>query len=135
MAYYIPQSTVTNLLHVKVSAQSTHFRTKMAHIIITAKTLYVRIHKAYSQAGNDTFRVENEMILNFNSYPVPQAHKEKSVVTTKELFSTLPKRDVLKLKTMNKSIHKIIHFISNTCRPIIEIMYLRLQMRSVGYHS
>jgi hypothetical protein len=57
-----------------------------------------------------------KMILNCNSYPVSLEHKGKSVVTTEELFSTLQKRDVLKLKTMNKSIHKIIHFISNSCR-------------------
>ena len=77
-----------------------------------------------------------KMVLNFNSYLVLPGHKEKPVTTTKELFSTLLKRHVVKLKTMNKSIYKIIHFLYQTAAdPVIEIMYLRLQMKSVRYHS
>lgn len=75
------------------------------------------------------------MVLNFNSYLVLPKHKGKSV-TTEGLFSTLLKRHVLKLKTMNKSIYKIIHFLYQTAAdPVIEIMYLRLQMKSVRYRS
>lgn len=77
-----------------------------------------------------------KMVLNVNSDPVSQGQKGKSVTTTEELFSTLLKRHVLKLKTMNKSIYKIIHFLYQTAAdPVIGIMYLRLQMKSVRYHS
>lgn len=76
------------------------------------------------------------MVLNFNSYLVLPKHKGKSVTTTEGLFSTLLKRHVLKLKTMNKPIYKIIHFLYQTAAdPVIEIMYLRLQMKSVRYRS
>lgn len=51
-----------------------------------------------------------KMVLNFNSYLVLLGHKGKAVMTTEELFSSLLKRHVLKLKPMNKSIYKIIHF-------------------------
>lgn len=77
-----------------------------------------------------------KMVLNFNSYLILPGHKRKSVTTTKELFSTLLKKHVLKLKTMNKSTYKMIHFLYQTAAdPVIEIMYLRLQMKSVRYHS
>lgn len=77
-----------------------------------------------------------KMVLNFNPYLVLPVHKRKSVTTTEELFSTLLKKHVLKLKTMNKSTYEIIHFLYQTAAdPVIEIMYLRLQMKSVRYHS
>lgn len=76
-----------------------------------------------------------KMVLNFNSYPASPGHKG-IYVATEELFSILLKRHVLKLKTMNKSIYKITHFLHQTAvDPIIEITYLRLQMKSVRYHS
>lgn len=63
------------------------------------------------------FQAQSENNSDFNFYPISPEHKGKSVPTTEELFSTLLKRDVLKLKTMKKSTHKIIRFTSNSCRP------------------
>lgn len=79
------------------------------HFIIKFEQFYVRIHSELKQAMPFSGH-KMEMVLNINSYPVSQGHKGKSVTTTEELFSTFLKRHVLKLKTMNKSIHEIIHF-------------------------
>lgn len=77
-----------------------------------------------------------KMVLNFNSYLVLPEHKRKSMTTTEELFSTLLKRHILKLKTVKKIYLQNNSFLYQTAAdPVIEIMYLRLQMKSVRYHS
>lgn len=76
-----------------------------------------------------------KMVLNFNSYLVLPGHKRKSV-TNEELFSTLLKRYILKLKNHEKIYLQNNSFLYQTAAdPVIEIMYLRLQMKSVRYHS
>lgn len=75
-----------------------------------------------------------KMVLNFSSYLVLPGHKRKSV-TTKNYFP-LTEEACFKIKNHEQIYLQIIHFLYQTAAdPVIEIMYLRLQMRSVRYHS